>query len=71
MPTKNASAPSETTKRMPHEDDIVKIKIKVNVWDHNSNKLLKDTIVTLQRKQADQLLAEGKAVRIDPIPAEE
>jgi hypothetical protein len=49
-------------------NDLVKVKIMVNVWDHEGNKQEKNSIATLQRNLAQNLLEQGKAVRIDPLP---
>lgn len=65
-----AQALEEKNNFSPKSDDPVKIKIIVNVWDHNGNKLLKNSDVILNRSQADSLLRDNKAVRIDPIPVE-
>lgn len=59
----NANPPSDT--------DIVEVKVLVNVWDHTGKKCFKNTTVRLLRKQADQLIKDGKSIRIDPIPAVE
>lgn len=53
----------------PLDEDIVEIKTLVNVWDHNGIKTNKGELARLQRKQADDLIANNKGVRIDPIPA--
>lgn len=66
--------PAETPKapeppKPPLDEDIVEIKTLVNVWDHNGVKTNKGELARLQRKQADDLIANNKGVRIDPIPA--
>lgn len=52
------------------ENSLVKVKIHVNVWDHNGNKIPKGQNAVLKLKQALALLEEKKASRIDPIPVE-
>ena len=70
IPTENEPDTAEQAPPAPAEpkdDDLVRIKINVNVWDHKGNKHGKGSETTLQRKQAMQLLEDGKASRIDPL----
>ena len=62
------SASSDQKTKKDKLNDLVKVKIMVNVWDHEGNKQEKNTIATLQRNLAQNLLEQGKAVRIDPLP---
>lgn len=70
--TEDASSKGDApTASVSKDKELVKVKITVNVWDHNGDKLEKGSVATLQRAQAMSLLDEGKATRIDPIPTEE
>ena len=51
-------------------DELVKIKVTVNVTDHEGVKIPKGEIAVLKRAFATDLYNAGKAVRVDPIPAE-